>query len=255
VIRDGDRLNLEVGDAHDAVLPTAPTAVVLPEHSSARPTEPGPGPDTYTPSLALVQPALPGALAFDTMAPRQLPEPEYIDRDPQYHPEFDLVEPRVRVPDLGVGVPRFPSPTHRDLLEGNRLVQPVSVHARALRRLPTQSGCSPSFISRSRMLEVRLEETLPPLKPECAVIATQVLDVDAADRLMRPHHTEALPFEKQLARVDEQAEALTADLYYDTDIGVVRPRVRVSLSTSASSSLPISRSVVQTCSSGTHSPA
>jgi hypothetical protein len=59
------------------------------------------------------------------------------------------------------------------------------------------------------------------------VIATQVLDVDAADRLMRPHHTEALPFEKQLARVDEQADALTADLYYDTDIGVVRPRVRV----------------------------
>ena len=69
-----------------------------------------------------MQPSLPGALAFDTMAPRRLPEPQHLDRDPQYFPAFDVVEPRVRTKDLAAGVQRFPSPTHGDLLEGNRLV-------------------------------------------------------------------------------------------------------------------------------------
>jgi hypothetical protein len=76
------------------------------------------------------------------------------------------------------------------------------------------------------------------------VMDAQVLDVDAADRRMRPHHMEALPFEKQLARVDDQANALTADLYYDTDIGVVRPRVRVPSYPPSYLSLPMSKSIV-----------
>jgi hypothetical protein len=48
VIRDGDRLVLAVGDAHDAVLPSHPTTTFLPQHEPPRPTEPGPGPYTYT---------------------------------------------------------------------------------------------------------------------------------------------------------------------------------------------------------------
>jgi hypothetical protein len=51
--------------------------------------------------------------------------------------------------------------------------------------------------------------------------------VDAADRLMRPHHMEAVPFQRQLARMEHLAGSDTADLYYDTDINALRPRVCV----------------------------